>query len=151
MKSRRKQESHNSTLSDILSKNKLSDEIVLYIVQLPENAELLKSFQPNNNFGLEEILKILESLNIDNPLAYAARHKNEEELRYSRSGAVFVAMSDYILEHGKYGYLCSSDLELYNSLIQKKLRGKIEEAKSRICNQYTWNESAKEFFKVWRN
>ena len=52
MKSRRKQESHNSTLSDILSKNKLSDEIVLYIVQLPENAELLKSFQPNNNFGL---------------------------------------------------------------------------------------------------
>ena len=27
----------------------------------------------------------------------------------------------------KYGYLCSSDLELYNSLIQKKLRGKIEE------------------------
>lgn len=58
---------------------------------------------------------------------------------------------DYILEHGKYGYLCSSDLELYNSLIQKKLRGKIEEAKSRICNQYTWNESAKEFFKVWRN
>ena len=59
MKSRRKQESHNSTLSDILSKNKLSDEIVLYIVQLPENAELLKSFQPNNNFGLKEILKIL--------------------------------------------------------------------------------------------
>ena len=90
-----------------------------------------------------------KSLNIDNPLAYAARHKNEEELRYSRSGAVFVAMSDYILEHGKYGYLCSSDLELYNSLIQKKLRGKIEEAKSRICNQYTWNESAKEFFKVY--
>lgn len=37
-----------------------------------------------------------KSLNIDNPLAYAARHKNEEELRYSRSGAVFVAMSDYI-------------------------------------------------------
>lgn len=34
-----------------------------------------------------------KSLNIDNPLAYAARHKNEEELRYSRSGAVFVAMS----------------------------------------------------------
>ena len=55
MKSRRKQESHNSTLSDILSKNKLSDEIVLYIVQLPENDELLKSFQPNNYFCLEEI------------------------------------------------------------------------------------------------
>lgn len=45
-----------------------------------------------------------KSLNIDNPLAYAARHKNEEELRYSRSGAVFVAMSDYILEHGGVVY-----------------------------------------------
>lgn len=46
----------------------------------------------------------IKSLNIDNPLAYAARHKNEEELRYSRSGAVFVAMSDYILEHGGVVY-----------------------------------------------
>lgn len=31
-----------------------------------------------------------KSFNIDKPLAYAARHKIEEELRYSRSGAVFV-------------------------------------------------------------
>ena len=45
-----------------------------------------------------------KSFNIDKPLAYAARHKTEEELRYSRSGAVFVAMSDYILEHSGVVY-----------------------------------------------
>ena len=34
-----------------------------------------------------------------NPVAYAARHKNIEEVRRSRSGAIFVALSDYILEN----------------------------------------------------
>ena len=44
------------------------------------------------------------SLNLEEPLAYAARHKNLEELRYSRSGAVFIAFSDYILNQGGVVY-----------------------------------------------
>lgn len=64
-----------------------------------------------------------KSLNIDNPLAYAARHKNEEELRYSRSGAVFVAMSDYILEHG--GVVMVQDmLTIIESSINEQLQKK---------------------------
>ena len=37
------------------------------------------------------------SLNLPQPDAYAARHKDITKLRYSRSGAAFVAFSDYIL------------------------------------------------------
>lgn len=38
------------------------------------------------------------SLNLLSPDAYAARHKDEEEVATSRSGAAFVAISDWILE-----------------------------------------------------
>lgn len=38
------------------------------------------------------------SLNLEQPLAYAARHKDIDEVMKSRSGAAFVAISDYILE-----------------------------------------------------
>lgn len=41
-----------------------------------------------------------KSLNLPQPLAYAARHKDENEVMKSRSGATFVAISDYILEQG---------------------------------------------------
>lgn len=44
------------------------------------------------------------SLNIDKPLAYAARHKDMNEIETSRSGAAFIAISDYILEHGGVVY-----------------------------------------------
>ena len=40
------------------------------------------------------------SLNLEQPLAYAARHKDIDEVMKSRSGAVFAAISDYILEQG---------------------------------------------------
>lgn len=39
------------------------------------------------------------SLNFETPIAYAARHKEIDEVLRSRSGAAFVAISDYILEH----------------------------------------------------
>ena len=39
------------------------------------------------------------SLNLDKPLAYAARHKDIKEVETSRSGAAFIAISDYVLEH----------------------------------------------------
>lgn len=39
------------------------------------------------------------SLNLAQPTAYAARHKDMDEILKSRSGAAFVAISDYVLEN----------------------------------------------------
>ena len=44
------------------------------------------------------------SLNLDKPLAYAARHKDMKEVETSRSGAAFIALSDYVLEQGGVVY-----------------------------------------------
>lgn len=44
------------------------------------------------------------SLNLDKPLAYGARHKDVNEVETSRSGAAFIAISDYILEQGGVVY-----------------------------------------------
>lgn len=45
-----------------------------------------------------------KSLNLSQPEAYAARHKEMEEVMKSRSGAAFVAISDYVLEQGGIVY-----------------------------------------------
>ena len=45
-----------------------------------------------------------KSLNLDTPIAYAARHKDMNEVESSRSGAAFIAISDYILENGGVVY-----------------------------------------------
>lgn len=44
------------------------------------------------------------SLNLLHPEAYGARHKDLKEIDLSRSGAAFVALSDWILEHGGIVY-----------------------------------------------
>lgn len=44
------------------------------------------------------------SLNLLQPDAYAARHKNMGEVETSRSGAAFIAISDYILKQGGVVY-----------------------------------------------
>lgn len=44
------------------------------------------------------------SLNLREPEAYAVRHKDMDELMRSRSGAAFVAISDYVLENGGVVY-----------------------------------------------
>lgn len=44
------------------------------------------------------------SLNLPKPDAYAARHKDMKEVETSRSGAAFIAISDYILENGGVVY-----------------------------------------------
>lgn len=41
-----------------------------------------------------------KSHNLDKPIVYAARHKNIHEVETSRSGAAFIALSDYIIERG---------------------------------------------------
>lgn len=48
--------------------------------------------------------KYATSLNNKEPLAYAARHSNMDEVMASRSGAAFVAISDYVLEQGGVVY-----------------------------------------------
>ena len=40
------------------------------------------------------------SLNLSEPIAYGARHKDMNEVETSRSGAAFIAISDWILAHG---------------------------------------------------
>lgn len=45
-----------------------------------------------------------KSLNLSQPLAYGARHKDMNEVATSRSGAAFIAISDYILENGGVVY-----------------------------------------------
>lgn len=45
-----------------------------------------------------------KSLNLEMPLAYAMRHKDIREVESSRSGAVFIAVSDIILEQGGVVY-----------------------------------------------
>ena len=44
------------------------------------------------------------SLNLPKPKAFAVRHYEFDEVMMSRSGAAFVAISDYILEHGGVVY-----------------------------------------------
>ncbi len=44
------------------------------------------------------------SLNFDAPIVYGARHKKIDEVMRSRSGAVFVAISDFILDSGGVVY-----------------------------------------------
>ena len=45
-----------------------------------------------------------KSLNFDKPIAYGARHKDMHEVETSRSGAAFIAISDWILEQGGVVY-----------------------------------------------
>lgn len=44
------------------------------------------------------------SNNLSTPIVYGARHKDIDEVMKSRSGAAFVAISDYVLEHGGVVY-----------------------------------------------
>ena len=44
------------------------------------------------------------SLNLSQPDVYAARHKDMQEIETSRSGAAFIALSDWVIEHGGVVY-----------------------------------------------
>lgn len=44
------------------------------------------------------------SSNFEKPMAYGARHKDMREVETSRSGAAFIAISDYVLENGGVVY-----------------------------------------------
>lgn len=56
--------------------------------------EKVCAFHPNYN----------KTLNLPEPKVYAVRHKNIHEIETSRSGAAFIAISDYVLEQGGVVY-----------------------------------------------
>lgn len=62
------------------------------------------------------------SLNFQNPIAYGARHKSLDEVMESRSGAVFVALSDYVLAHGGviYGAALNDNFEVIHKCAVSK-------------------------------
>lgn len=62
--------------------------------------------------------------NFQVPLAYGARHKNEEEVESSRSGAAFIAISDYILEHG--GVVYGAGYASCSEIVHKRATTKAE-------------------------
>ena len=65
-----------------------------------------------------------KSLNLSKPSAYAARHKEMKEVETSRSGATFIAISDYIIENG--GVVYGVGYTDYFRVIHKRAVTKIE-------------------------
>ena len=65
-----------------------------------------------------------KSLNLPKPDAYAARHKDISKLRYSRSGAAFVALSDDIIQRG--GVIYGAGYEGFTRVIHKRAVSKSE-------------------------
>lgn len=64
------------------------------------------------------------SLNILQPDAYAARHKNINEVETSRSGAAFIAISDYILDQG--GVVYGVGYEEHFRVVHKRATNKVD-------------------------
>ena len=64
------------------------------------------------------------SLNLKEPLAFAVRHKDIHEVETSRSGAAFIAFSDYILEKG--GIIYGAGYIDHFRVVHKRATSKIE-------------------------
>lgn len=112
---------------------------------------------------LDSAVTIIEKIENSNiweayRIAYAYVNLNEREifgmsiLEAMYYGCPVVALEapgpDYIMEHGKYGFLCKNKIEVCNQLTQENLMEEIEEAKNRIFEHFLWKESAKEFVKI---
>lgn len=65
-----------------------------------------------------------KSQNLVSPDVYAVRHKDMDEIETSRSGAVFIALSDWILEHG--GIVYGAGYEGHFSVVHKRAVSKEE-------------------------
>lgn len=65
-----------------------------------------------------------KSLNLTQPVAFAARHKDMRQLESSRSGAAFIAISDYILEKG--GVIYGAAYDNHFRVVHKRATTKIE-------------------------
>lgn len=56
-------------------------------------------------------------LNLGEPLTYAVRHKSIKEINTSRSGAAFIALSDWVLEQGGILFMEWDILSTFGSYI----------------------------------
>ena len=65
-----------------------------------------------------------KSQNLASPDVYAVRHKDMDEIETSRSGAVFIALSDWILEQG--GIVYGAGYEGHFSVVHKRAVSKEE-------------------------
>lgn len=70
----------------------------------------------NNNYDISQ--------NLSEPVALGARHKDIKEVMNSRSGAVFVALSDYVLEHN--GTVYGAGYNEHFQVIHKRATNKQE-------------------------
>ena len=77
------------------------------------------------------------SLNLETPIAYAARHKEMDEILKSRSGAAFVAISDYILEQG--GIVYGAGYKDHFRVVHKRATTKEERDEFR-CSKYVQSD-----------
>ncbi|MDO4186088.1 MAG: Coenzyme F420 hydrogenase/dehydrogenase, beta subunit C-terminal domain [Bacteroidales bacterium] len=64
------------------------------------------------------------SYNFDSPIIYAVRHQDINEIERSRSGAAFIAFSDYILKHG--GVVYGAGYEGHFRVVHKRAVNKTE-------------------------
>lgn len=72
------------------------------------------------------------SRNYENPLVYAARHRQKKKLLASRSGAIFIALSDVVLQNGGlvYGVGYDSDFAaVYKRAATKEERNEFRGSK----------------------
>ncbi|MDD5820552.1 MAG: hypothetical protein PUD23_00645, partial [Prevotella sp.] len=60
---------------------------------------------------------------------YIAKHKDVNIRMQSRSGAFFVAVSDYVLENGGSVYGCVLD----ENLVSRHIRAADKETRNRMC------------------
>ena len=91
----------------------------------------------NNNYD--------KSLNIKSPDVYLARHKNMDEVMNSRSGAVFVAISDYILNQN--GTVYGAGYEDHFRVVHKRATTKEERDEFR-GSKYVQSDLSGVFAKV---
>ena len=91
-------------------------------------------------------------------IAYAYVNLNEHEIfGMSILEAMFyecpvVALKapgpDYIMEQGKYGFLCKDEMEICDRLESVCLNSNIEISRKRIVQKFMWKESAKAFIDI---
>lgn len=85
------------------------------------------------SFGKEYDVK----QNLDKPICFGARHKNNEELMTSRSGGTFAALSDWIIQEGGVVYGTSFDSEF--KVVHKRAVSK-EECKNFKGSKYVQSD-----------
>lgn len=113
--------------------------------------------------SLRTVVSIMEKIENSNiweayRIAYAYVNLNEHEIfGMSILEAMFyecpvVAMEapgpDYIMEQGKYGFLCKDEMEICDRLESVCLNSNVEIFRKRIVQKFMWKESAKAFIDI---